>query len=49
MVTIHAPQKPKARDLKNVYDICNRIFKSRDVFYSRQEVEQRKDLIPIKE
>lgn len=40
MVTIHAPKVPKKSDLKSVYDICNRIFKSDKVFYSAQDIER---------
>ena len=32
----------KANTLKNVYDICNKLFKNDDCFYTEEEVEQEK-------
>ena len=32
----------QANTLKNIYDICNRIFKNDDCFYTNEEIEQEK-------
>lgn len=43
VVTVHTPQKPKKSDLKSVYDICNRIFKSERLFYNHKDIEHMKE------
>ena len=30
----------QANTLKNIYDICNRIFKNDDCFYTKEKLEQ---------
>lgn len=33
---------PTKENLKNVYDVCNKLFGSKDVFYSSEQVQQLK-------
>jgi hypothetical protein len=30
----------KANTLEHIYDICNRLFKEKDCFYTKEELEQ---------
>lgn len=30
----------KANTLEHIYDICNRLFKDKDCFYTKEELEQ---------
>lgn len=30
----------KANTLEHIYDICNRLFKNEDCFYTKEELEQ---------
>jgi hypothetical protein len=30
----------KANALEHIYDICNRLFKDKDCFYTKEEIEQ---------
>ena len=32
----------KAHALMNLYDVCNRLFKDDDCFYTKEEIEQKK-------
>ena len=32
----------KANTLEQIYDICNRLFKDKDCFYTKEELEQEK-------
>lgn len=35
---------PTKEKLKNIYDVCNRIFRDKDVFYTKEQVKElRKD------
>lgn len=31
---------PTRENLKNVYDVCNKLFSKKDVFYSSEQVEE---------
>jgi hypothetical protein len=45
------PSTPSPQTLKNIYDVCNEIFKDESLFYSKEEVKelkQNKDNIFIK-
>ena len=42
MNKIHRPDRPKKEDLKRLYDICNEIFKKKECFYTKEEVEELK-------
>lgn len=42
MIRIHAPKEPKKADLQNVYDICNRIFKSEQLFVKTEQLKDKK-------
>ena len=48
MVTVHAPKKPKKDDLKRVYDICNRIFRSDRLFHDTEQLKNNPKYISIK-
>lgn len=34
--------KPTANTLKNIYDVCNEIFKDKELFYTSEEVKKLK-------
>ena len=36
------PTKPKKEDLKKLYDICNKISKNKEDFYTKEEFELKK-------
>ena len=31
---------PKAKTLEQIYDVCNRLFKDEDCFYTKEAIEQ---------
>ena len=37
MDKIHRPEKPKKADLIKLYEVCNKVFKSKECFYSQEE------------
>lgn len=43
MDKIIRPETPKKEDLKRLYDVCNRIFKKEECFYTREEVRKLKE------
>lgn len=43
MDKIYRPSEPKREDLKRLYDVCNRIFKKKECFYTREEVKKLKE------
>jgi hypothetical protein len=43
MDKIHRPDRPKKEDLKRLYDVCNKIFKNKNCFYTREEVKKLKE------
>ena len=40
MDKIHRPEMPKKADLVKVYDICNKVFKNKDCFYTSEEFKK---------
>lgn len=42
MNKINRPETPKKEDLKRLYDVCNKIFKKKECFYTREEVKELK-------
>lgn len=42
MDKINRPSTPKKEDLKRLYDVCNKIFKKKECFYTKEEVEKLK-------
>lgn len=42
MIKLHKPDKPSINNLKNVYDVCNKIFSSEKCFYSNNQVNELK-------
>ena len=40
IITHHAV--PTREALKNVYDVCNKLFNTKDVFYTSKEVQELK-------
>lgn len=40
MDKVHRPIKPKKEDLKKVYDVFNELFKSKECFYTEEEMEK---------
>lgn len=42
MNKIIRPEKPKKEDLKKLYDICNRISKKKEHFYTKEQFEIKK-------
>ena len=43
MNNIHRPSKPKKDDLVKLYDVCNKIFKSKNCFYTKDEFKKEKE------
>jgi hypothetical protein len=43
MDRVHRPEKPKKEDLIRIYDVCNRIFKDKECFYTAEEVKKLKE------
>lgn len=43
MDRVYRPATPKKEDLKRLYDVCNRIFKKKECFYTREEVKKLKE------
>lgn len=37
MDIVHRPSKPNKADLIKLYDVCNKIFKNKECFYSKEE------------
>lgn len=42
MDKVNRPIKPKKDDLKKLYDVCNKIFKKKELFYTKEEFEKMK-------
>lgn len=42
MDRVHRPETPKKEDLKRLYDVCNKIFKKKECFYTKEEVKELK-------
>lgn len=40
MDKVHRPQRPKKEDLKKVYDVFNELFKGKDMFYTKEQLEK---------
>ena len=40
MDKVHRPQKPKRADLIRLYDVCNQVFKNKDCFYTKEQLEK---------
>lgn len=40
MDKVHRPQKPKKADLARLYDVCNKLFKKQECFYTKAEFEK---------
>lgn len=40
MDKVHRPKVPKRADLIRLYDVCNRVFKNKDCFYTKEEFEK---------
>lgn len=40
MDKIVRPTKPKKEDLIKLYDVCNSIFKKKDLFYTKEEFKK---------
>lgn len=40
MDKVHRPAMPKRADLIRLYDVCNKVFKNKDCFYSKDEMEK---------
>lgn len=48
MDIVHRPQKPTRADLTRVYDVCNKVFKNKECFYTKEELEKvKKEKIAI--
>jgi len=43
MDKVYRPETPKKEDLKNLYDVCNSIFKKKECFYTKEEVKKLKE------
>lgn len=43
MDKVFRPDEPKKEDLKNLYDVCNNIFKKKECFYTKEEVKKLKE------
>lgn len=43
MDKVYRPEKPKKEDLKRLYDVCNKIFKKKECFYTKEEVKKLKE------
>lgn len=42
MDRVHRPEAPKKEDLKRLYDVCNKIFKKKECFYTKEEIKELK-------
>ena len=42
MDRVYRPETPKKEDLKRLYDVCNKIFKKKECFYTKEEVKELK-------
>ena len=40
MDRINRPNKPKKDDLTKLYDVCNSIFKNKELFYTKEETKK---------
>ena len=40
MDKVHRPERPKRADLIRLYDVCNKVFKGKDCFYTKEEFEK---------
>lgn len=40
MDRVFRPEKPKKQDLINLYDVCNSIFKKKELFYTKEEFKK---------
>ena len=40
MDIVHRPERPKRADLIRLYDVCNKVFKSKECFYTKEEFEK---------
>lgn len=40
MDIVHRPEKPKRADLIRLYEVCNKVFKSKECFYTKEEFEK---------
>ena len=40
MDKVHRPAVPKRADLKRLYDVCNKVFKNKECFYTKEEFEK---------
>lgn len=40
MDIVHRPDKPKKADLIKLYEVCNKVFKSKECFYTKEEFEK---------
>ena len=42
MDIVHRPQKPSRADLIRLYEVCNKVFKDKDCFYTKEQFEKAK-------
>ena len=42
MDKVNRPEKPKKDDLIKLYDVCNSIFKKKELFYTKEELKKMK-------
>lgn len=40
MDKVNRPEKPKKDDLIKLYDVCNSIFKNKELFYTKEEFKK---------
>lgn len=40
MDKVHRPDKPKKADLIKLYEVCNKVFKNNECFYTKEEFEK---------
>ena len=38
MDIVHRPNKPQRADLIKLYDVCNRVFKDKECFYTKEQL-----------
>ena len=43
MDKVHRPEIPKRADLIRLYDVCNKVFKGKDCFYTKSQFEELKN------
>lgn len=40
MDIVHRPATPKRADLIRLYDVCNKVFKNKECFYTKEEFDK---------